>query len=223
MVCAPANKPGISDLPGTSGSRIVSVANLRAEKDHLNLVRAMALVVRRHPSAHLLLVGAHSDPAYSAGSSYFEAVKQEVARNSLEGNISFLGQRRDIPALLQGCDIGVLSSRTEGLPLSLLEYGMAGLPVVATRVGECEEVLDRGRAGLVVSPQSPRELAEGLVSLLDSRERRAQLGERFHHRIQDLYSAEAIVERVCLVYKNVLQSNGTETACRKPAQDGLQA
>ena len=223
MVCAPANEPGISGLPGTPGSRIVCVANLRAEKDHLNLVRAMTLVVRRHPSAHLLLVGAHSDPAYSAGSSYFEAVKQEVARNSLGRNISFLGQRRDIPALLQGCDIGVLSSKTEGLPVSLLEYGMAGLPVVATQVGECEEVLDRGRAGLLVSPQSPRDLAEALLSLLGSPERRALLGERFLHRVQELYSAGSIIERVCLVYKAVLQSNRTEAAYRGSAQDGLRA
>lgn len=223
MVCARADESGMSDLPGTPGSRIVCVANLRAEKDHLNLVRAMALVVRRHPSAHLLLAGAHSDPAYSAGSSYFEAVKREVAQNSLGQNISFLGQRRDVSALLHGCDIGVLSSKTEGLPVSLLEYGMASLPVVATRVGECEEVLDRGRAGLVVSPQSPRELAEALLSLLDSPERRALFGERFFHRVQELYSAKAIIERVCLVYTAVLQSKKNEASWRESAQENLRA
>jgi len=192
-------------------------------KGSLNLVRAMALVVRRYPSAHLLLVGAHSDPAYSASSSYFEAVKQEVARNSLGQNISILGQRRDISALLHVCDIGVLSSRTEGLPVSLLEYGMAGLPVVATQVGECEEVLDRGGAGLLVPPQSPRDLAKALLSLLDSRERRALLGERFLHRVQNLYSAKAIIERVCLVYTQVLESNRTEATCGESPQDGLRA
>ena len=117
----------------------------------------------------------------------------------------------------------VLSSRTEGLPVSLLEYGMAGLPVVATQVGECEEVLDRGGAGLLVPPQSPRDLAEALLSLLGSPERRALLGERFLHRVQELYSAGSIIERVCLVYKAVLQSNRTEAAYRGSAQDGLRA
>jgi glycosyltransferase involved in cell wall biosynthesis len=148
-------------------------------------------------------------------------VKQEVARNSLGQNISILGQRRDISALLHVCDIGVLSSRTEGLPVSLLEYGMAGLPVVATQVGECEEVLDRGGAGLLVPPQSPRDLAEALLSLLDSRERRALLGERFLHRVQKLYSTKAIIERVCLVYTQVLESNRTEATCGESSQDGL--
>jgi glycosyltransferase involved in cell wall biosynthesis len=223
MACASGKNPEISDLPGTRGSRIVCVANLRAEKDHLNLVRAMALVVQKFPSAHLLLAGAHSDPAYSASSSYFEAVKLEIARNSLGQNISILGQRHDIAALLHGCDIGVLSSKTEGLPLSLLEYGMAGLPVVATQVGECEEVLDHGHAGLLVPPQSPRDLAEALFSLLGSRDRRVLLGERFLHRVHKLYSAKAVVERVCLVYKHLLASNGTEAACREPAQDVVRA
>jgi glycosyltransferase involved in cell wall biosynthesis len=98
---------------------------------------------------------------------------------------------------------------------------MAGLPVVATQVGECEEVLDRGGAGLLVPPQSPRDLAEALLSLLDSRERRALLGERFLHRVQNLYSAKAIIERVCLVYTQVLESNRTEATCGESSQDGL--
>jgi glycosyltransferase involved in cell wall biosynthesis len=223
MVSAPATEPAIPDLPGTPGSRIVCVANLRPEKDHLNLVRAMALVVRRFPSAHLFFVGAHSDPAYSASSACFEAVKQEIVCNSLEQKISILGQPREISALLHGCDIGVLSSKTEGLPVSLLEYGMAGLPVVATRVGECEEVLDRGHAGLLVPPQSPRDLAEALLSLLASRERRTLFGERFLHRVQNLYSAKAIAERVCLVYKDVLASKRTGATCMESTQDGLRA
>lgn len=223
MVCAPARNSAIGDLPGTPGSRIVCVANLRVEKDHLNLIRAMALVVQKFPSAHLLLAGAHSDPAYSASSSYFETVKLEIARNSLGQNISILGQRRDISALLNGCDIGVLSSKTEGLPVSLLEYGMAGLPVVATRVGECEEVLDRGHAGLLVPPQSPHDFADALLTLLASRERRVLLGERFLHRVHTHYSAKAIVERVCLVYNQVLAPDRTEADCRESAHDGVRA
>jgi glycosyltransferase involved in cell wall biosynthesis len=224
MVCAPVTSgfemPG---LPGTPGSRIVCVANLRAEKDHLTLVRAMRLVVREHPAAHLFLVGAHSDPLYSASSAYFEAVKREVAQYSLEQNVSFLGQRQDIPNILRGCDIGVLSSKTEGLPVSLLEYGMAGLPVVATQVGECEEVLDRGRAGVLVPSQSPPDLAEALLSLLRSPERRSVLGEAFLRRVKTLYSATSIVTQVCQVYENVLAAKQSETACVESVQNRVRA
>jgi len=204
MVRSPETACAMPGLPGVPGSRIVCVANLRAEKDHLNLVRAMALVVRRHVTAHLVLVGAHSDPAYSARASYFEAVKREVAQYSLERNVTFLGQRQDIPALLKGCDVGVLSSKSEGLPVSLLEYGVAGLAVVATRVGESEEVLDRGRAGVLVPSQSPSALAEALLSLLESPERRGLLGERFLQRVNELYSATSVMKQICRVYDVLL-------------------
>lgn len=224
MVCAPvASGLDRPDLPGTPGSRIVCVANLRAEKDHLTLVRAMRLVLRRYPEAHLILVGAHSDPLYSASSAYFEAVKREIAQYSLEQNISFLGQRQDIPNVLRGCDIGVLSSKTEGLPVSLLEYGMAGLPVVATQVGECEEVLDRGRAGVLVPPQSPPDLAAGLLSLLCSPERRSVFGEAFSRRVKTLYSATSIVTQICQVYEKIVATKQSETAYVERIQNRVRA
>jgi glycosyltransferase involved in cell wall biosynthesis len=223
MASAPTKELSVPDLPGAPGSRIVCVANLRKEKDHLTLVRAMTLVVQKYPTAHLLLVGAYSDSTCSAGSSYFEVVKREVARNSLSGNITFLGQRRDIPAILNGSDIGVLSSKTEGLPVSLLEYGAAGLPVVATRVGDCEEVLDSGRAGLLVPPQSPSELAEALLSLFGSPELRAEFGKRFLRRVQELYSAKSIIKQVCSVYQHALQLEKTELARGESAQYGFRA
>jgi glycosyltransferase involved in cell wall biosynthesis len=212
MVCASEFETEASDLEGAPGSRIICVANLRPEKDHINLVRAMSLVVRQHPSAHLLLVGAHSDPTYSASTTHFEQVRQEISRNSLERNISIVGQRRDIPALLKVCDIGVLSSSTEGLPVSLLEYGMAALPVVATRVGECDEVLDHGRAGILVAPGSPNDLAKALLSLLGSPDLRRSLGRKFLHRVQEFYSPNAVIERVCHIYESALAREAAEVA-----------
>ena len=224
MVCAPLTaSPDALNLPGSKGSRIVCVANLRAEKDHITLVRAMGLVVRHHPDAHLFLVGAHSDSTYSATSAYFDAVKREVSRHSLERHVLFLGQREDISTVLGSCDIGVLSSKTEGLPVSLLEYGMAALPVVATQVGECAEVLDLGRAGVLVPPQSPAALAEGLMSLLRSRERREVLGERFSQRVKEFYSAASIMAQVCQVYDTVLAAKQSEMGFVQRVQSSLRA
>jgi glycosyltransferase involved in cell wall biosynthesis len=224
MVCAPATVgPDVLDLAGSRGSRIVCVANLRAEKDHVTLVRAMQLVVRQYPGAHLFLIGAHSDPTYSASEQYFAAIKNEVSKYSLVQNISFMGQRRDIPSILRACDIGVLSSKTEGLPVSLLEYGMAGLPVVATRVGECEEVLDHGRAGVLVPAQSPVELAEGLMSLIRSQERRTELGENFLHRVKKLYSSASIMAQVCGVYDAVDARSPSGLVHAQRIQTGVRA
>jgi glycosyltransferase involved in cell wall biosynthesis len=191
-------------LPGTPGKRIVCVANLRPEKDHLTLVRALALVAEREPEAHLVLAGATGNQAH------FESVGKEIDRLGIDGKVSILNETQDVPALLRGCDVGVLSSASEGLPLALIEYGQAGLPAVATSVGQCPEVLDDGRAGIVVPPRDPEKLAEALLSLLESSERRKDLGEKFQQRVARLYNPEPVIERICRIYDAVLQPQPPE-------------
>lgn len=180
----------IPDLPGTPGSRVVCVANLRAQKDHLTLLRAFS----RIPEAHLLLVGADVEPDYAA------RVRQEAG-----DRVAFLGSRPDVPDLLRACDVGVLSSASEGFPLSLLEYGRAGLAAVATRVGQCAEVLDG--AGVLVPPGNPGALAEALAALLRDPARRGELGERLGRRVRERYSPPAVMARLEAVYHTVLESS----------------
>lgn len=185
-------------LPGEPGARIVCVANLRPEKDHLTLLAAMRRVVAETPTAHLLLVGGSSSHEHA------EAVRRSIDELGLGRHVTMLGERHDVPAVLHACDIGVLSSASEGFPLALLEYGMAGLPAVATRVGQCAEALDEGRVGLLVPPRSPDALAEALLSLLRAPERRAQLGAAFRDRVRQWYSEESVLAQVCAVYELAL-------------------
>jgi glycosyltransferase involved in cell wall biosynthesis len=189
--------PDHPDLPGSAGTRIVCVANFRRQKDHLTLLRALKHLLPATPEAHLLLVGAAVEPICH------EAVVREIRRLGLENCVSLLGLRRDVPEVLRGCDIGVLSSTSEGLPLALIEYGLAGLAVVATGVGQCPEVLRNGEAGLLASPSSPGLLAAALQELLRSPSRRAELASRLR-RVQMTYSAEATVGRVWDVYDKAL-------------------
>ncbi|MFN2513877.1 MAG: glycosyltransferase [Pyrinomonadaceae bacterium] len=200
FVIEPKNNEVLHALPGKAGGRIVCVANFRPQKDHRTLLHAMGLVIQQERDAHLLLVGAGSDQ------NYLELVQKDIARHELGGHVSLLGQRRDIPALLRACDIGVLSSASEGLPLALLEYGMAGLPAVVTRVGQCAEVLEEGGAGILVPPAAPDELAAALVSLLRLPERRASLGEKLHRRVQEVYSPGPVIEKISRVYDAVINS-----------------
>jgi glycosyltransferase involved in cell wall biosynthesis len=191
-------------LPGSAGARIVCVANFRPQKDHLNLIRAMAIVVRGAPDAHLLLVGQTSDDAHC------KAIRAEIAAQGLQRHVSFLGQRGDVAEVLRGCDIGVLASSSEGLPLSLLEYGAAGLPAVTTRVGQCAEVLDEGKAGVLVAPSAAGDLAEALAELLASAERRADLGARLRERVAAEYGAESAMRRIGEVYEASLATRGRD-------------
>lgn len=186
-----------SGLPGATGFRVVCLANLRPEKDHENVLHAMAAVVRAVPRAHLLLVGGSSDAARTA------ALEELVRALGLESSVSFLGSRSDAPNVLAACDVGILGSSSEGLPLSLLEYAAAGLPAVATDVGECGHVLADG-AGRLVPPRDPEALARAVIGLLESPEERARMGRAAHERFRRHFGPEAGMARIVEVYERVL-------------------
>lgn len=186
------------ELPGKPGKRIICVANIRAQKDHLTLVRAMAQVVKAELQAHLVLVGAEAD-TYLA-----EQVREESQRLNLENNLTWLGSRQGVPLILANCNIGVLSSISEGFPVVLLEYGRAGLAVVATRVGECAEILEDGEAGILVPPVDPDALSAALLRLLHSPDLQSRFGERLAKRVKQNYDAKTIVNQVCQVYERII-------------------
>jgi glycosyltransferase involved in cell wall biosynthesis len=192
---------GFEELPGVAGFRIVCLANLRPQKDHGTLIRALAIVCTTHPQAHLLLVGGPLDSPHA------ELLRQEVARHNLQNNVSFLGTVPGAASILRRCDIGVLSSVSEGLPLSLLEYGWAGLPSIASSVGQCAEVLDSGRAGILCEPGSIYGLAGAIQCLLDSPVRRAEYGREFQAFVRKTFDPTAIMNRICSIYDLVLSEN----------------
>src|SRR5690606_29437992 len=86
-----------------------------------------------------------------------------------------------------------------GFPMTLLEYGMAGLPTVATQVGQCSEVLDGGRAGILISPESPTQLANAILELLQAPDRRKLLGKQLNLHVQEKFNQDRIVEKFASV------------------------
>ncbi|MDQ2805447.1 MAG: glycosyltransferase [Chloroflexota bacterium] len=194
------------DLPGTPATRLICVGNVRYEKDPETLVRAMALVVPHFPTAHLLFVGRYTNSPCVA------EVRRLLTAHQLTAHVTFLGEQTDVPAILHSAAVGVLSSRSEGLPMTLLEYGAAALPVVATTVGQCAEVLDGGAAGLLVPPQRPDLLAAALLTLLADPARRATLGRCLQARVQVRYSSAAVIGQVDQVYRTLLGHTAEEDA-----------
>jgi len=167
----------------------------------VTLVRAMSEVVREFPAAHLLLVGVEVDVGY------VEQIRREIAAQDLTHNVTLLGERPDVSEILRACDVGVLSSKSEGLPLALVEYGMAGLATVATRVGECEEVLDGARAGMLVQPSDPEQLADAILMLLRATPAgRAFLGRKFQKRVREVYSTASAINLISLIYEMVVDT-----------------
>ncbi|GJL59412.1 MAG: glycosyl transferase [Nitrospirales bacterium] len=185
-------------LPGRDGWRIVCLANLRPLKDHPTLLHAMDLVIRQASHAHLLLIGSTSNTVY------LESLQKLISKYQLDKHVSLLGHRDDVTSILNSCDIGVLNSVSEGFPVTLLEYGMAELPTVATRVGQCPEVLDEGRAGILVQPRSPLQLAEALMELLRSPDRRKYFGKQLKLHVHEKFNQHLVLEKFCHCYESIL-------------------
>lgn len=200
---ARAEESGI-DLTVTQGKRIVCVANFRRQKDHLTLIKAMREVVAREPSAHLILIGVEVDKTY------IDEIRRMIDEYNLASNISWLGECANVAAILKRCDIGVISSSSEGLPLALLEYGAAGLAVVATQVGQCAEVLANGEAGILVSPNAPEVLAKQVISLLAAPALRHKYADKFQRRVKEVYSPEAALKEICRAYEIVIGKASVE-------------
>ena len=135
-----------------------------------------------------------------------QAMNREIEVHGLHDHITYLGPRHDAQAIMRNCDIGILSSITEGLPVSLLEYGMAQLPVVTTPAGQSAEVIGQGQAGLLVPSGSPQSMAVALDRLLSDPALRQRLGQAFYLRVNSVYGPEPVIERLMRIYDTVLRS-----------------
>jgi glycosyltransferase involved in cell wall biosynthesis len=150
--------------PSRSPARIISVGRLREPKDFHTLVEAFADVDAQTFEA--TIVGTGPD---------LESVRADLHRRALS-NVAIAGERADVPELLADSDIFVLSSRAEGLPLSVVEAMAAGLPVVASAVGGVPELVVHGETGMLVPPGDAHALAEAIRQLVADPDLRLRLG-----------------------------------------------
>jgi glycosyltransferase involved in cell wall biosynthesis len=140
-----------------SRPRLIMVATLERHKDHDTLVRAMPQILAAVPDAELLLAG--------DGVLRPDLVRL-CASLGLGEAVTFLGSRNDVPSLLGQSDVFVFSTtREEGLGTVLIEALAAGLPIVASDVPACRELLD-GKWGTLVPPHDPEALAAAVISTL---------------------------------------------------------
>jgi glycosyltransferase involved in cell wall biosynthesis len=188
--------------PRQDGPAVI-VARLSPEKDHATLLRATALAVRADPSFRLEIAG--DGPCR-------EDLLRLAGELGLTGHVRFLGQVRDVPALLARAGLFVLSSLSEGVSLTLLEAMASGLPVVATRVGGNPEVVAGGETGLLVPPADPEGLAYALLRLWQAPGERHRQGFAGRERVERLFDVRGMVAAYERMYlgSNILYTSPSD-------------
>jgi glycosyltransferase involved in cell wall biosynthesis len=168
-------------------------------KDHANLLAAVARLRARGRPVHLVLAGSGA----TAGNG---ALQDSVAAAGLAGRVSLLGVRDDVDALMPGLNLFVLpSAYGEAFPNVLIEAMAAGVPCVATDLGDCATIL--GETGLAVPPRDPDRLAAAMERLLAVPEtERAWRAEAARGRVLAEFSLPSVAERYLDLYTRTLAS-----------------
>jgi glycosyltransferase involved in cell wall biosynthesis/O-antigen ligase len=180
----------------------LAAGNARPEKAFEDLLRAAAdLGGSGAPRDWAVLVA-----GWIAETDYCRNLLALHQRLGLTRVVRFLGFRDDLGALYSAADAFVLSSRSEGLPLVVLEAMMAGLPVIATRVGGVPHAVQDG--GELVDPARPDQLGQAMRRLLETPHRAEAMGLRASQRAMSEYSLDRMVTRYRAVFDRVVSCHG---------------
>jgi glycosyltransferase involved in cell wall biosynthesis len=170
---------------------VLTPARLHPQKGHTYLLQAAALV----PDATFVLAG--DGPLRPA-------LEAEARHLGIAGRCVFLGERRDVPALLAAADLFVLPSLFEGLPVSVLEAMAAERPVVGTAIGGTDEAVESEATGLLVPPRDPVALASAIRRLQADPALARRLAVAARARVAGEFTAEATARQVMRIYDELL-------------------
>jgi glycosyltransferase involved in cell wall biosynthesis len=171
---------------------IVSIANLRRPKNHLNLLKAFREFSKDRSEVFLQLIGKDYNDDYSS------ELKTFIKNNSLNDKVEIISGTTEIMPYLYNADLAVLSSDWEALPLSILEYGLAGLPVIATNVGECENILRNH--GYLVPPNDSGALEKAIREYYTIPLKRKEDGHELQLYIKNNYTSSSVLPKLIAFY-----------------------
>jgi glycosyltransferase involved in cell wall biosynthesis len=179
------------------GDIVITVSRITRQKGIPTLLEAAAIVHAQRPSVRFLLVGPRQETGPAA------LTDAEIRRHS--PYCIATGPRKDVPALLKASDLFVFPTENgEGIPRALLESSLAGVPILATTMPGCRELLQEGTAGTLVPPSQPARLAEAILSILAAPAEARARATVMAARARDGFSIEAIANQHSTLYSAIL-------------------
>lgn len=189
------NSPTI--LNGIEGKRIVCLANLRMQKNHFLLLEVAKKLKEVYPDWTFHLVGKDFQDAYS------RKIKEKLIELNLEKTVFIYGSKKDVDAILNQSTIAVLTSQSEGFPVSLLEYGMQKMPVVVTNVGEIATLVQHAVNGFLVSSKDSKSFCEALIQLIENDDLQKKMGKALYEDVIKTYSESAVIQKYLVWLKSL--------------------
>lgn len=170
------------------------IARFDPMKDHATFFKAAASLQAERPDVHFILAGRDVDQGNLT-------IRKMMAAFSKPEQVHLIGERPDIPAVLNVLDLACLSSISEGFPNAPAEAMSCGLPCVSTAVGDAAALIDG--TGRVVPPAEPQALAAALRELCNlDRSKRQELGRQARQRVVANYSLERFIQSYADLYQN---------------------
>lgn len=201
---AAAIRRRIRDEIGAGDDTVVvgAVGRLVQEKGYTELFEAWEVLRRAHPAAMLVIAG----PTDAAKA---DALPEGTIETAQHSGVRFLGMRDDVEDLYLGFDLYVLASHREGFPRSAMEAAASGLPIVATDIRGCRQVVDHDRNGLLVPVRSARALEAAIARLVGDAGLRQDMAEAAVTKAREDFDQQRVIERTLATYARLLVATGT--------------
>ena len=174
-----------------------TVANLFPRKGYEVMLRALPAIVRAVPTVHYVIVG-------SDDHDYADRLTKLAQELKIADRVHIVGFQDPVQPFLAALDLYVHPALMEGFGIAVVEAMAMGKAVVATTTGGLPEVVAQGETGLLVPPGDAESLAAAVVSLLEDKVRREQMGRNGKARAQDRFSLDASVMHMDQLYGEVL-------------------
>lgn len=178
-----------TNLKGIEGKRILSLANLRDQKNHFLLLEVAEKLQTSHSDWSFHLVGKDFKDDYSA------QIKALIKSKNLTENVFIYGSKNDVNNIINQSDIAILTSKSEGLPVALIEYGLMKKPVVSTKVGEIPLIIQDGINGFIVKVNDVDGFYIKIIKLIEDVTLRNSFGVTLNQTILENHSEEDLISK----------------------------
>lgn len=200
---APGTDGSLREVLGIDDSAVLlgAIGNVRPAKDYAVLLRTAARLRSSQVRYHFVIAGDASGPLFD------QLIRLRHALG-VDDMVTFIGFQQDVARVIRNLDVFVITSSSEGFSLTTIQAMACGVPVVATRCGGPEEIIDDGATGVLVPAGSPDAAADAIHDLAADGPRRLRFARAGPAAVQQRYTIAAMLDAYQALYEGCIEGGG---------------